>query len=265
MSFGWLPPERFGRTHQGTRRRLTAAEVAGLAPVIDLDPLAPLTYNQFDLGSCVGQSTAKAIEIALARAVRGGLAPRRFVPSRLALYYGARQAIGTVHEDSGAIIADALAHARKVGFADECYWEHDANLGSFAVAPPPTYYDAAHESRLVTSEPLDHDGATLHWELAAGHVVLAGMWVDEGFANPADDVITPGGRRLGGHAVAVVGLDMANQRARIKNSWGDGWGRGGCAWLPLDVLLDPSITGELHAVRSVRVRRDMPPIAAQVA
>jgi C1A family cysteine protease len=264
-SLGWRPPSDFGRVHRGARRRLTASEVAGLKPVIDLSALAPTVFNQGPLGSCVGQAVAKALEVALARAHRAGLAPRAFIPSRLALYYGAREAIGTTPEDSGAIIADCLLHAKRIGFADEAYWDYVENLGSFAVRPPYDYYDAAAESRLVTSEPLDHDGATVHWELASGHVVLAGMFVDEGFYEPTGDTVVPRGDVLGGHAVAVVGIDMPNRRVRIMNSWGTDWGAAGFAWFPLDALLDPSRTGELHAVRAVRVRKDMPPVAERVA
>lgn len=264
-ALGWRPPASLGRHHRGTRRRLTVTELAGLPPVIDLSPLAPEVYDQMALGSCVGQAVAKGLELLLEKSRRDLLTPRRFIPSRLALYFGARQALGTTDEDSGAIIADCLEHARKVGFADESLWSYAENIGQFASHPPWNYYDAAAHSKLVNFEPLAHDEATLHWELACGHPVLAGMLVDEGFESPQDGVIVPGGDKVGGHAVAIVGIDALNRRVRVMNSWGTDWGDRGLAWLPLDVLLDPSITGEIHALRSVRVKRDLPPIAERAA
>lgn len=230
-----------------------------LPAVVSLVSHAPNVYDQGSLGSCVAQAVAKAIEI---RLHYQGL--RRYIPSRLALYYGARQSIGTTGEDSGAIIADCLSHVRNIGFADESYWDYAENLGQFAAHPPWNYYDAASEARVVNMEALDHDAGTIHWELASGHPVLAGMVIDEGFDNAVDGVITPGGARLGGHAVAIVGIDMANRRVLVMNSWGTLWGDNGLAWLPLDVLLDPVVTGELHSLRVVRVRRDMPPVADRI-
>jgi hypothetical protein len=35
----------------------------------------------------------------------------------------------------------------------------------------------------------------------------------------------------GGHQVAVVGVDVAQQAVRIRNSWGTSWGDGGYCWL----------------------------------
>lgn len=35
----------------------------------------------------------------------------------------------------------------------------------------------------------------------------------------------------GGHQVAVVGVDVAQQAVRIRNSWGGSWGDGGYCWL----------------------------------
>ncbi len=39
---------------------------------------------------------------------------------------------------------------------------------------------------------------------------------------------------LGRHAVLVAGYDDDRAALLIRNSWGEGWGDGGCAWFPYD-------------------------------
>jgi hypothetical protein len=47
-----------------------------------------------------------------------------------------------------------------------------------------------------------------------------------------DGQLHPGGGIAGGHEVVVDELDVENQRIWILNSWGDGWGVAGRAWMP---------------------------------
>ncbi|MBW2672567.1 MAG: hypothetical protein JRD89_04010 [Deltaproteobacteria bacterium] len=66
-------------------------------------------------------------------------------------------------------------------------------------------------------------------------VVLAAVLVCSNFLNvkPPDYAIPlPGGRILGGHAVALVGYSDERQAFLLRNSWGTSWGDNGYAWLP---------------------------------
>lgn len=55
--------------------------------------------------------------------------------------------------------------------------------------------------------------------------------------------VDPSSGVAGGHQVAVIGNDVKNQRIYIRNSWGEGWGIDGHAWLSwaeFEFLLDNS-------------------------
>ena len=64
-------------------------------------------FDQASVGSCVAQSLALAVAVV---GIRQELPER---PDRTALYHRARRAIGTVSEDSGAIIADGIEVLRR--------------------------------------------------------------------------------------------------------------------------------------------------------
>lgn len=63
--------------------------------------------------------------------------------------------------------------------------------------------------------------------------VSAGMaWYRSMFTVDGDDeiVVDPTSGLAGGHQIELVGVDVDNQRVRMVNSWGAGWGDGGYAW-----------------------------------
>lgn len=49
-------------------------------------------------------------------------------------------------------------------------------------------------------------------------------------------------KKVGGHAVALIGFDDEKKAWLIKNSWGEGWGESGYAWISYS---DPSGVGNL--------------------
>lgn len=74
--------------------------------------------------------------------------------------------------------------------------------------------------------------------LTAGPVVVGTLWTrsmafpdEEGFISVGD---TSG--QLYGHAYLINGVNLNENKARIKNSWGRDWGDDGNAWIALDEL-----------------------------
>ena len=239
---GWVRPEARGRAPHTGRR--TALSLDGI-PTSGLLSELPPVYDQHRVGSCTAQALAGAVEIL---APRSGYAPER--PSRTALYRREREMIGTAHEDSGAIIADGIAVLR-------CGWEPENE------EPPPVWGPAWRDPartipldapRVVSAEPLDLDPASIAWELSCGHPVAVGLQVTEawmGHQGPALPHPADAGEVVGGHAVLLVGYDLEARVWRVRNSWGEGWGEGGYAWLPWAWTSLPWC-GEAHALRAIR-------------
>lgn len=67
-----------------------------------------------------------------------------------------------------------------------------------------------------------------------GPVIFGTWWYEGMFTVDSDGFIHPTGYRAGGHAYLVNAVDMSRRAFRIHNSWSDGWGQDGDAWLSFD-------------------------------
>jgi len=73
-----------------------------------------------------------------------------------------------------------------------------------------------------------------------GPAVIGVNWYEGMFAPGPDGFIRVSGQRSGGHAVAVIGVNVRRLTFTIHNSWGPSWGRSGRAfisWADMDRLL----------------------------
>ena len=201
-------------------------------------------YDQAAVGNCVAQALPFGVEML---AIRQDLPADR--PDRTALYYRCRRAIGTVSEDSGAIIADGI-EALRAGWETEVSAPSTQWDKSYTVPPQEPSPDAP---RVVNAEPLAHDLATVLWELLCGHPVVVGLRITEQWDRPDEVIGPPTGDVLGGHAVCLVGYQREGDRVqlRVRNSWSSSWSDGGEAWLDA-AWLGLAWCGELHALRSIR-------------
>ena len=242
-AFGWVAPEARGRAPHAGVRTASAGGLAALRPEVLLEHLPPV-YDQGHVGSCTAQALACAVEALLPRA---GYAAER--PSRAALYRRERDAIGTPYEDSGAILADGVEVLLR-GWEPETIEPAPFFDGGWREQAPTL---PATAPRLVSAEALDFDDATIATELDAGHVVVVGLSVTEQWQSAwgVEALPEPGGRVLGGHAVALVGYSVPRRCWVVRNSWGTAWGAGGSAFLPWSWTQAPWC-GEAHALRAVR-------------
>jgi len=72
--------------------------------------------------------------------------------------------------------------------------------------------------------------------LELGPIVVGTDWY-EGMSEPdRQHVMHMHGELEGGHAYVLNGINVAQGRVRVKNSWNRSWARKGFAWLPLEVL-----------------------------
>lgn len=72
--------------------------------------------------------------------------------------------------------------------------------------------------------------------LAERVVMIGSSWLT-GMYNPAPDgCLNVSGETVGGHEYVLDELDVPQQRVWMRNSWGEGWGLAGRAWMSWDDL-----------------------------
>ena len=75
--------------------------------------------------------------------------------------------------------------------------------------------------------------AVVNTLLTKGPIVVGTLWY-AGMDNPVNGAVKPTGRRRGGHAYLLNGVNIEKGMIRIKNSWGRGWGIDGRARISFD-------------------------------
>lgn len=95
-----------------------------------------------------------------------------------------------------------------------------------------------------------------------GPVVLGTNWYSGMFDTNQDGYVTPTGDLVGGHAILILGYDHERQAVLLHNSWGQGWGVNGRAWLSVDDLL--YLMGQQGEVCVPLVRVDLDPEPGKV-
>lgn len=234
---------------------LTGSE--GLSPA-QLPPI----WNQLNIGSCTAHGSLRAYVASLMKegvalpplntAVAGQGTPAPF--SRLQQYYDSRALEGSVSEDSGAQVRDALKALATNGVAPETLWPY--NTSQFAVEPPALAVTQARLHKSLKYEsltPTGTAGGPEHVAVAAGKVVVFGFQVPAYFEDPDQGIswdpasgqplpVPPAGYSnwIGGHCVALTwvnytqsavahpgGFSVPAGSVVIDNSWDTTWGIGG--------------------------------------
>lgn len=205
------------------RPKFSLVAPATLPPSVNLvNAFQPPIYNQLELGSCVSNGTARAIQYD--RAKQGEWAP---VPSRLFIYYNVRVLEGDPSQDGGCSIADAVTVLKTQGVPPENKWPY--RIGKFAIRPPQIAYDWATAMEALLAETVAEDAVSIKTVLASGIPVVVGVTLFESFES--DEVANTGivpmpsqnEGMIGGHCMAICGYDDATQQFLTANSWGV-WG-----------------------------------------
>jgi C1A family cysteine protease len=246
--YGWVPDLPDARDHLFAAPPRT---LVGLPRSVDLRDRCPKeVYDQGHLGSCTANAIGAAFEFRLLEQKA-----HDFMPSRLFVYYNERAIEGTVTIDSGAQIRDGIKSVARQGVCPETAWPYD--IARFTEKPPPSCYADALHHRVTGYQRIPRVLSQFKGCLAAGSPFVFGFTVYESFegAEVARTGVVPmpgpEERVLGGHAVLAVGYDDADQRLLVRNSWGDGWGRGGYFTMPYAYLTERSLSADFWAVLEV--------------
>lgn len=222
-------------------------------------------YNQGETSSCVGNSSAGAIEFLMAKDGCPIVSP-----SRLFIYWNARVISGDTAADNGCMIRDAIKSLKALGYPREAVWPfaEDKVLNE----PPQEAFTEAGDHQITNAfklvSPRDYKVC-----LASGYPFVFGMMVFapfEGEEVGRTGIVpmpTPHDQMMGGHAVLCVGYDENARTYLVRNSWGDDWGQGGYFTLPYDYMHNPDLCSDFWTLRAIESdvfpSTELPPPTAQ--
>ena len=230
--------------------RPAPATLRALPPATDLRPFCPEPYDQGQLGSAVAQAVAAGLEFSRRRQ-----GVDVFTPSRLFIYYIAREAAGQQDSDSGTTFRDALQAVNRYGVPPEAEWPYIRN--KFAQRPSRSAYRAASRHAAIAYKRVAGRLDQLKACLAEGYPILLGfpvynsIWDPEVAKTGRVPIPSESDQWIGGHAVMMVGYDDAEQAFIVQNSWGSGWGQDGRFFLPYDYVSRCAKDSDFWTVRSV--------------
>jgi C1A family cysteine protease len=205
-----------------------------IRPTVDLREWDSLVEDQEQLGSCTGNAVTNAYELMVKK-----IYPTYFVElSKLFVYYNARVLEGTIDEDSGASIKNAVKGVYNFGVCKEELWPY--NIDKFDDKPSPeSYKDATNRKLLKYMKVLSIDN--LVNAINYNYPVVIGMTIFENFIylnkdnyvlNDDETITYP----IGGHAVTVIGYNLEDKLFLVKNSFGTEWGLNGYFYMSFDYV-----------------------------
>lgn len=207
----------------------------------------PPVLDQGNLGSCVANAVCNALgflNIKIKKEI--GL------KSRIFNYYNTRVLEGTINEDSGCQIRNAIKASNKTGNCYESTWPYD--VSKFKLKPPKNTYDEASKHKLTLYQRVSQNQMYIKSCLLEGFPVIIGFTCFNTLYNPSvdrtGDILMPTRRDyiIGGHCVLVTGYNDATQRFEIQNSWGIDWGNKGYGTIPYAYLENPMYAGDFWRV-----------------
>jgi len=246
-SYGWRPdlPD-----HRDSVRKICRISTPDY---IDLRPQDSPIYDQRALGSCTANAICGAMEFDLRKEGHDVMLSRLFV------YYNERAMEGTIEYDAGANIRDGIKSVVDLGAPAENEWPYsDKNPGPFTAKPLAQVYKDALTYRVDTYERVPRTLAQLKSVLASGYPFIFGFTAYESFES--DEVAETGILNMpkrneeivGGHAVICLGATEKDKRFIIRNSFGSEWGIKGYFTMPYDYLLNPNLSDDFWAIRTVK-------------
>jgi hypothetical protein len=206
----------------------------GVPDKVDLRSHCTRVENQGDIGSCTSNAAVGALEYLYSKSGE----PVEL--SRLFVYYNSRRLNGTVPEDQGATIREAMASILAYGTCRETIWPYDPEL--FSKEPPQAAYEDALKHDAIQYARVAGVKGCIN-ALAEGFPVVFGTFIprrcyDEAATTGVMPMPTEKERRASGnygHAMLMVGYDKNERMFIVRNSWGEVWGDGGYCKMPFGI------------------------------
>lgn len=226
-----------------------------LPPSIDLRPKIKAVLDQGSLGSCVANTVAYQLQYTLGT--------EGIDQSRLFIYYNGRTIAGyPITEDTGLTIRQGF---QSVQYHGSCREELCPYIVSqFSMKPSPKAYTVGNMNKGIAYYSISQNLSHLKKCLKDGYLVSFGISLYDSFmsASVARTGIVPepksGERRIGGHAMTIVGYDDDKSAFLVLNSWSSTWGDSGYCYVPYKMMMNKSTTGDFWTVRKWSYREPVP-------
>jgi C1A family cysteine protease len=212
----------------------------------------PPVYDQGRASSCVGNGTSAVDDFTRHKQGLPFLSP-----SRLAIYYGAREIEGATAGDDGAEIRDGITTVATNGAGPETLWPYD--ITQITVKPSDAYYTEAKKHEAINYARVAQAdyyighcleilglpivfGTSLYQEFESDAVARTGM-----VPMPSADEVQ-NDESVGGHCMVIVARDARRDLYGVRNSWGIDWGLKGYCWMPRPYLLNSVLASDFWSI-----------------
>ena len=197
---------------------------------IDLIDKMPYVYNQLDIGSCTANASLYCYKFVF----------KEIEPSRLYLYYKARELSNSEMYDNGSTITDNMMILKSNGVCEEKLYPY--NVKKFTEKPSIECDIDAHKHKILLPKKIKQNLYDIQCALSNNHIIAFGLLVKQSIMNidNSNYIYDPFASEqvLGGHALTICGYDNKTKLFKIRNSWGSDWGNSGNFYVPYNVILD---------------------------
>ena len=220
----------------------------------------PAVYDQQTIGSCTSNAICTAYQFDLLNHLTMSKDFNKsmdtFSPSRLYLYYKERSNYNNQVQDNGACIYTGINILQTEGVCSEEKWPYD--VSKVNECPPKECDDDAYIHRSIEHRRVSQNLTSIKNCIENHFPVVFGMDVFESFEQLSTDnqfiVSFPqkDEKKLGGHAVIIVGFDDQTKLFKVRNSWGENWGDCGHFYIPYEYVLDESLCADFWVLSLIR-------------
>lgn len=210
-------------------------KAGGVPERVDLRQFCSAVEHQGRTNSCVANAVVGALEM---HQIKAGMAVTDL--SRMFVYYNARVIAGRQHMDGGTLVHHAMAALLAHGCCEARLWPFQ--LSNLTVAPTQNCYANAKHHEAIQFARAPHGDAALS-VLAEGVPIVFGMFApieyyvaaaQTGTMPRPDQIQTP--PQPHGHAMLIVGYDLADRTYLVRNSFGPEFAENGYFKLPFETL-----------------------------
>lgn len=203
-----------------------------------LRPFESRVEDQGQIGSCFAQTGIGALELMEVKA------KKQFIDlSRMFNFYYTHKDEGTLGSDEGATMRGTVKSLAKYGTCVESLWPYDTS--KMWTKPSPQAIADAATRKIAEYQSVPADVMQVRGLLNMGFPIICGfdlftefMSVQVAMSGLVPDPKPKISKPAGGHAMLIVGFDdkkvsSANEMGMfcLRNSWGQGWGDQGHAWV----------------------------------